>query len=93
MYLKRTLPTPIAEFISAKAKSPRDKNTLARVALYMLGKYHNEQIPLEEAIEISAEHWRNAIGSHYLKPLKQFKAAGIIRSEESRRPGVLLASS
>lgn len=80
MYLKRTLPTPIAEFIEAEARSPRDKETLSRVALYMLRKYQWEQIPFEEPIDLSAEHWRNGVGTHYLKYLKRFKAGGIIQA-------------
>lgn len=84
MILKRPLPKPIAEFIAGEARSPRDRNTLARVALYMWHKYQWELIPFEEPIEISAEHWRNAIGTHYLSYLKRFKAAGII--QPVRRP-------
>ena len=84
MLLKSTLPNSLAEWIESEAQGSRDKDKLLRVALYMYRKYLWERLPFEEPIEISVEHWRGAIGTHYLPYLKRFKAAGII--QPVRRP-------
>lgn len=87
MQLQTTLPSALAEYIRQAARTKTEESRLTRLARYVLGKYRISEIPLEEPIEISAEHFRRQIGSHYLKDLNVFRAGGVIVSSASYTVG------
>jgi len=88
MQLITVLPSALNEFVKLTAAKPTEANRLKRLARYMLGKYRSEEIPLDQDIEISAEHFRQQLDTQYLGDLKKFKAAGVIVSNEQYTPGM-----
>ena len=87
MKLQTALPGALAEFIRRAAKTKTAESKLTRLARYILGKYRSAEIPLDEPIEISVEHFRRQIGTHYLNDLNVFRAGGVIVSSRSYTVG------
>jgi hypothetical protein len=87
MQLQTALPLRLAEFIRQAAKTKTEESRLTRLARYILGKYRYNQIPLEEPIEISAEHFRRQFDTQYIKELSIFRNAGVIVSSNTYTVG------
>ena len=83
MQLVSVLPQGIAEVIARQAQHPRQAERLARLARYVIGKFIADGIDFEDSIEISREHFRGQIGSHYLPDLNALRSAGVISSDDT----------
>ena len=78
MELKSVLPSGITQAIKTTATSKAQEQRLTRLGGYIFRKYTRYGIPFEEPIEISREHFRRQIGTHYLRDLDALRAARII---------------
>jgi hypothetical protein len=79
----RAIPAGILNAIRTTSGEGKEAQELTRLTSYILGKYYEERIPFDEPIEISREHFRNQIGTHYLQKLDILKDAGIIHTDNS----------
>lgn len=80
MRLKTVLPSGLSNWIVSEAKTASERDRLTRLARYMIGKHLYNGIDFESPIEISVEHWRNQVSTHYKRDLDRFKRAGVIQA-------------
>lgn len=78
MQLKTVLPSGLSTWIKSEAKTTSERDRLTRLSRYIFNKYLYNGIDLESPIEISAEHFRNQVSTHYKKDLDLMKRAGVI---------------
>jgi hypothetical protein len=74
----QALPAAVADAIAKTARTPAERRKLAAVAGYLFRKYLYDGIPFDEVLDVSAEHFRGQVGTHYLPALQTLKAAGIV---------------
>ncbi len=79
----RAIPSGVMTAISTTSGEGKKAKKLTKLAGYILAKYYAEQIPFDEPIEISVQHFRQQVGVHYLSDLKFLKSNGIVISDES----------
>lgn len=84
MRIKTVLPDNLIKWIDTESTSKNERDRLARLSRYVFGKYLYNQISFDDYIEISAKHFRNQVGTHYLRDLDRLKFAGIIQVEKDK---------
>lgn len=87
MQLHRPIPEKVATWIGQNARTATEKNHLNRLVAYMVGKFIADGVPFDEQLDISREHFRNQVGSHYLTHLQQLERAGVVHIDHTYKPG------
>jgi len=72
------LPTGIVGAIDAIATTKKQYGDCIHTASYVLGKIITHEVDFDTPVDISREHFRHRLGTHYLKNLQALCKAGII---------------
>jgi len=72
------IPAALADAIANAARTRAEQRKLEAVAGYLFRKHIYDGIPFDEPLDVSAEHFRGQVSTHYLPALQTLKAAGIV---------------
>lgn len=75
------IPIKLKTWIESQEVSKSERRKLYRIAQYSINKIYRENIPFDEAIDISSMHWREQIGTNYNQWLSIFKRDGILTTD------------
>ena len=78
MQLITVLPTGIVGAIEAIATTKKQYGDCIHMASYVLGKIITHEVDFDTPVDISREHFRHRLGTHYLKNLQTLCKAGIV---------------
>lgn len=87
MQFKTVLPSGLSTWINSEAKTTSERDRLTRLSRYVFNKYLYNGVDFESPIEISAEHFRNQVGTHYKSDLDRMKRAGVMTAVINPKTG------
>jgi hypothetical protein len=85
--LKRPLPEGVANWINTSSSTAKQKEHLTKVAAYLVARFLSNNIPFDEPLDVSREHFRHNCGTGYLKHLQQLERDGILQVDHNYKPG------